>query len=434
MILQRNRLYSKELILLLLVVNIDSIFKFVNADTQTYINCFASLPSSFVLNNEYQYQSSAYCNAACSALNYAYFALSNHSKCYCGNDDPSSSSSTSDSCDASCYGYSQEMCGGSDSFSVYQLGDGAVSGKGSSSSSSSSSSVNVFANGGSSSSSSPASSSSSRAVSTLSPTSSSSSSSNAVLGALAGGASSSSVSTDSSSSEAQSSSTNSDDNVSPSTYVSVGTSVIYSTQYVTQGGSTIFKTNTITTVAASATASSSLGDSSSKNMSGSKKSNTGAIVGGVVGGVGGAIAITIIILFIVRHFNKKKEEERMEKEYQEAIKPVEYNGRSNSVLSKNTNDHIVIGTGQGFNKSNSDYYSSSISSQNNDNDNGSNNAYFNEHNDIDNGANTNNAIETQSVDPFDDSRRISLGSIFDENPNGNSNGKILTIVNPDEDD
>ena len=38
----------------------------------------------------------------------------------------------------------------------------------------------------------------------------------------------------------------------------------------------------------------------------------------------GAVAIALCILLIVRHINMKREQDRMEKEYQEAIKPVEY--------------------------------------------------------------------------------------------------------------
>ena len=104
----------------------------------------------------------------------------------------------------------------------------------------------------------------------------------------------------------------------------------------------------------------------------------------------------------------------MEKEYQEAIKPVEFG--SNSVHSKNTIDNL-----NNNNNNNSDMYSSSASSHRNiqsDNDHGSGNS------------NGNELAGAEAQDPFDDSRRISKGSLFVGSasvPN-----KVLTVVNPDE--
>lgn len=84
-------------------------------------------------------------------------------------------------------------------------------------------------------------------------------------------------------------------------------------------------TNTITKSAQnSGSATGTAASDSTSGKSTHKKANVGAIVGGVVGGVVGAVVIALGILLIVRHINMKREQDRMEKEYQEAIKPVEY--------------------------------------------------------------------------------------------------------------
>lgn len=172
--------------------------------------------------------------------------------------------------------------------------------------------------------------------------------------------------------------------------------MVYSTSLQTQSGSVIYVTNTIIQSAsgtASNSGSTSSSDSNDKDESGKqkKKVNIGAVVGGVVGGVGGALVVGAAVLLIIRHTNKKREQERMEKEYQEAIKPVEYgdkftHGRSSSVSINN----------------------------------GPSSGSFEE-----------DRRNVSSNNPFDDSRRISNGSIINANSSGNQ--KILTVVNPDED-
>ncbi|EDO14629.1 hypothetical protein Kpol_322p6 [Vanderwaltozyma polyspora DSM 70294] len=389
-------------LLLLVIPHLSSIV--LAADGYTLLNCYGSLPSGFTFSNQNVYQSSQYCYDQCSNSGYSYFALFNHGSCYCGNTDPSSLS-TSSSCDAYCNGYKQEMCGGTSAYSIYRIGNGNSNNNAQSSSSSTNSGRNA---GTSSSTSSSTSTTSNNLVgvgnvagsSSSSPSSASTSQTTTLFPA-------SSLSGDGSSGDSASTGdeTTANENTSATDGNNEVTSVIYSTAYHTEGGSTIYITNTITQVenTSSATASSgSDSDPNSASTSGnnSKKTNVGAIVGGVVGGVGGAIAVTVIVLLIIRNINKRREEERMEKEYQEAIKPVEYS--NNSVFSKNTDDH-------NNNNNNSDFYSSSVSSHRNLQ--------------VDGDANANT-----SEDPFDDSRRISIGSVF-ETGKGN---KVLTVVNPDE--
>lgn len=150
-------------------------------------------------------------------------------------------------------------------------------------------------------------------------------------------------------------------------------------------------TNTITKSAqSSGSATGTAASDSTSGKSTHKKANVGAIVGGVVGGVVGAVAIALGILLIVRHINMKREQDRMEKEYQEAIKPVEYPDK---------------------------LYASSFSS----NHGPSSGSIEEEH--------TNVPTDTN---PFDDSRRISNGTFINGGPGGKNN--VLTVVNPDEAD
>lgn len=322
-----------------IIISLISFLNFTNADT--YINCFSSLPSSFSLKDSYAYQTSSYCSEQCSG--YSYFALFNHSDCYCGNDDPTSTESTTDTCNAYCYGYGSEMCGGEDAYSVYSLN---------------------------------------------SDTDSSS-------------ASGSSITSSRSSASGSSVTTSPITSIAGSSTAGDGTSVVYSTTFHTEGGSTVFVTNTITQNSVAT------GTSRSSSSSKKKKTNIGAIVGGVVGGVVGAIVIAVIALFGLRHYNMKKEEDRMEKEYQEAIKPVEY-------TENNINDTITLSS-HGSRSFDGNTKDDGVFMKSNSNGNIKNNSAL-----------TNN-------NPFDDTKHISTGSVlFDQAANGQ--GNVLTVVNPDQDD
>ncbi|CCK72712.1 Slg1p KNAG_0L00910 [Huiozyma naganishii CBS 8797] len=327
------------------------------------INCYAELPSGFTKDNTNEYQSSGLCSASCTARGAQYFALSNHQDCYCGGVSPVAAGvATANTCDAYCFGYRQEMCGGETSFSVYTMGDVAVT---------------------------PSASADALALST-SPTSS------ARASALALSTSPTSTSTASS---ASTPSTTQQTTPSSSFVVSASastppTTIVYSTALHTEGGSTVIITNTVTT----STLATPTGDSSDTTDAPQRKShkaNVGAIVGGVVGGVCGAIAVGVAVLLGLRHYNMKREEEKMELEYQEAIKPVEYtpidipSSSSHSLSFEHTdpkNAHPPVPP----------------------------------------------PAAARDANPFDDSRRLSTGSVFPgDTPDAAPNK--LTIVNPDED-
>ncbi|SCU90284.1 LAMI_0E01398g1_1 [Lachancea mirantina] len=309
----------------------------------TYINCYQSLPSSFSVGDVYDFQSSSHCYSVCSEKNSNYFALTNHSTCYCGSSNPSGTESTSSSCNAYCLGYGSEMCGGENAFSVYTMGGGSSSNW--QLSSSGSASLSQSSSGGLS---------SGRSSSSQSTTSSSV------------GSTSSTAGSGSSTTAAGPSTTGSSSSSDPK--------VVYSTSVQTQGGSTVY-------VTASMAQSTPTGDergSSSKKKSSPR--NIGAIVGGVVGGVCGALAVAALILLLVRRINRKREHDRMEKEYREAIKPVDF-------------DEAL--------------YRSSTSSHKGKN--------------------------PFDKDPFDDARRISNGSLAESTTLETAQApNVLTVANPDE--
>ena len=383
----------------------------IAAAADTLLGCYASLPSSFKLSNTYQYQTSSYCSDKCSG--YAYFALSNHANCYCGNDNPASSESTADTCNTNCYGYGQEMCGGESSYSVYSTGNAAASSESSSSSAHSSS------------------------------LSSSSSASSRLSSASSGTSSVSALNTDVNivaSTSAQTSDITSVVNGAGASSDQQGTSVVYSTTFHTEGGSTIFVTNTITQSALATGANSTSSHGSSTGANGSshkKKANVGAIVGGVVGGVCGAIAIAVIALFAVRHYNMKREEDRMEKEYQEAIKPVEYNAATaaganimNDTLSFSSHSRDGDGEFGEFDHRGNKEDSGSANGGGMFRSSGSSGNIARPHYN-NNNVNGNNGL-SEPQNPFDDSKRISTGSVF-TGAGAHGKGNVLTVVNPDQD-
>ncbi|CAI4051196.1 Slg1p SKDI_15G1630 [Saccharomyces kudriavzevii IFO 1802] len=351
------------------------------ASAYTYVNCFSSLPSDFSQDDSYSWQSSSYCSQKCNAKSAKYFALHNHSECFCGNTDPSSSESVSSSCNMYCYGYKPEMCGGTDAYSVYQI-----------ESDTNSDSLSSSDTDTETSSSATSSTTSLTTSSTSSATPSTTSSSTLQTSSDSTQAAASTSTSQSSSTVMLQGSLTSNALITSDSQSQDPTSIIYSTDFHTEGGSTIFVTNTITTSAQnSGSATGAAGsDSTRGNSTHKKKANVGAIVGGVVGGVVGAVAIALCILLVVRHINMKREQDRMEKEYQEAIKPVEYPDK---------------------------LYASSFSSKQGP----SSGSFVEEH--------TNGQTDTN---PFDDSRRISSGTFINGGPEGKNN--VLTVVNPDEAD
>lgn len=371
---------------------------------QTYsyklLNCYSSLPFSFYKDNTNEYQSSSLCYSTCNGKGYSYFALFNHNTCYCGNTSPAGLS-ISTSCDTYCYGYDQEMCGGTSAYSIYSVDDTeSVSGSESSSRSFSSSHT--------------------------SSTTSTSGSTKTSVSALAVGSSDSQIviaNSQSTSSQQQTTAgakTSSENSGSSSTRAIVATSVVYSTELQTQGGSTIFVTNTITkSTEVLPTGNSTSTNNKSSSGNSKKKVNVGAIVGGIVGGVCGALVLLSALVLGLRHYNKKREEDRMEKEYQEAIKPVEY--VPTDILSSSSHSYSFDG-GNMNGKLNDSLANIGSDNLNNNNISSNNLTVTNNNNNNNNGLLSN---------PFDDSRRISSGSIITSDPDQNKPTK-LTIVNPDE--
>lgn len=172
--------------------------------------------------------------------------------------------------------------------------------------------------------------------------------------------------------------------------------------------------------------SNSLNGTSSKNNGGKhhKKANVGAIVGGVVGGVVGGCAAAIAALLIIRHVNLQREQERMEKEYQEAIKPVDYpdaemfpspysskRDPSSGSFDEELRNKAMYPppTGSGSDPYDTTDYSAVPERQ----------------------PSTNHLT---AANPFDDSRRISNGSLLPDDQQMTGKNNVLTVVNPDETD
>ncbi|KAH3668686.1 hypothetical protein OGAPHI_002440 [Ogataea philodendri] len=269
------------------------------------LGCFSKIPSSFVSKGTYTWQTSSYCSSECSS--YKYFALSGGNECYCGDDKPTSSTSSS-SCNVNCVGYPQEKCGGDGAYTVYGTDDSddsdssssssAASSSTASSSSAESSSTSVSSSTASSSTiSSSSSSSSNNAQTTVTQSSSTQSSSSTAASSSTTSESSSSseaaATTSSSSSTEQSSTTSENSSTSsPSMTAQVLTSTV--SQDGSKETSVIYVTQSTPIASASASASASSGSSNSKSSS-----NKGAIIGGAVGGAVGASMIIGLIFFLI---------------------------------------------------------------------------------------------------------------------------------------
>ena len=268
----------------------------------TYLDCYGSLPSSFSFDNTYGFQSPGWCSEHCkdSDSSSKYFALFNHSDCYCSSESIDFSSvSTSSSCTAYCFGYASDMCGGtSDAYSIYEFDDAESSSSSSSSASETSSSSSTLSS------------------STLSSSTSSSSSVDSTISVTTLSKSSSSSNSDQSSTSSDSSSSNVQ---KATTVTSVLTSkLVYSTDTSNSGTSQVVYTEVVSTVISTATK--EVVQSSSGTHHKSNK-HIGPIVGGVVGGIVGLLIIAVLVLLLAKKISKKREAERLEREYQEAIKP-----------------------------------------------------------------------------------------------------------------
>ena len=449
------------------------------AQAYQYMNCYDGLPAGYTKENTYEYQTSSYCYNACAKQGAKYFALFDHNTCFCGDSSPESDSSISISnkCNTYCFGFGSEMCGGTSSYSVFSISDDPdnVYGGGNSNANSNSNSdskqnpnsVDSSSSSISSSSSSPDTSSSSsnlQASSQQGPTTSSITTATDLIGTASTQTGAAVINNNGSPTSQNTASGNTNTpkdqtttaagttaTTSPETTAtkteststpittslasvsvvesvvtsSLVTSVFYSTTYHTEGGSTVYVTNTIiqsTYVTGYIMATGANYNNSGNNNSDHHKMNIKAVVGGVVGGVVGVLIVGIVVLFAVRRYNRKREEDRMEKEYQEAIKPVEYTGT-------NINDILSISSNGSF--SFVDKNNGTTNTNGNPNGNGildGANSSSNDFGDILRGG-----APPKMSNPFDDSRRVSYGSVFYDEPRRNG-GHVLTVVNPDQTD
>lgn len=250
------------------------------------VGCYSSLPSSYSDKSTYQYQSSSHCSDECSG--YSYFALQGGNTCICGNDAPSGSKSSD--CNTPCFGYGEEMCGGSNAYMIFSTGNGG-------------------GNSGSSSNAQSSTSSSNTGTSSTSNTQTSSS-------------------TTSSNTQTSKTSTTSSKETQVTQSVSGSTVVVMSTVAVS-ATPTSSASESQTQSASSTSPSSSSSSSSSGSSKPSKKTNLiGPVVGGVVGGVGLIALVSVLFFFLRRRSSKSRDAELADSAYYDAIK------RDNSTVAR----------------------------------------------------------------------------------------------------
>ncbi|KAF7714975.1 Uncharacterized protein PECH_005385 [Penicillium ucsense] len=88
----------------------------------TLVGCYSSKEG---LSDQvsYTFQSSGWCFDRCNGKKAAVFALTSGTDCLCGNElPPASAKVDSSKCNTACAGWPQDMCGGSDYFSLYTTG------------------------------------------------------------------------------------------------------------------------------------------------------------------------------------------------------------------------------------------------------------------------------------------------------------------------
>ncbi|CAH2350925.1 putative cell wall integrity and stress response component 1 [[Candida] railenensis] len=234
-----------------LVVSLLALIPLVVGDTS--LGCFSSVDS--VSSSSDSYMTPSLCSGTCSE--YAYIALKNGGNCYCLDEMPTDSVSSSN-CNIACFGYGSETCGGSSAYQVYK-GAGTV--------------------GASSS---------------------------------ADDSDTSSTETSDSTSTSASSATSSDDTSSSKTSTQSSTlvtsTVSASSSDITSSSETSSATSSSDSTSSSSKTSSAT--SSSTTAGSSKKStNVGAIAGGVVGGLAAIAIIAAIVFFVLRYRNSEDDDD-----------------------------------------------------------------------------------------------------------------------------
>ena len=264
----------------------------------TKLGCYSSIPSNFISQGEYTWQSSGHCTDLCSS--YQYFALSNNI-CYCGNsfNDNSSSKLSDSQCSIACNGFPQETCGGQGVYNIFAMADNVSTDNESSSSSSTESESTSESTSETSSETSTSSSTTSNTSTSSSTTTSTSSSTSSSTTSFTDSSSSTespspSPTTDNTTTTSSTSSTSSPTTTTPPT-TSVIEAVHTSQMIVVENSS-----QTVTSVVY-ITHTSTPTSTSTSNGKSSSSVNKGAIIGGVVGGVLGFLTLLFAILFLLRH-------------------------------------------------------------------------------------------------------------------------------------
>ncbi|EPS33316.1 hypothetical protein PDE_08278 [Penicillium oxalicum 114-2] len=96
--------------------------RLVPRNSMTLVGCYSSKEG---LSDQvsYTFQSSGWCFDRCNGKKAAVFALTSGTDCLCGTElPPSSSKVDSSKCNTACAGWPQDMCGGSDYYSLYTTG------------------------------------------------------------------------------------------------------------------------------------------------------------------------------------------------------------------------------------------------------------------------------------------------------------------------
>ncbi|EEA24014.1 WSC domain protein [Talaromyces marneffei ATCC 18224] len=112
-----NALFAASSLLLLAPAPVNAI----TYNASHHVDCYSSLPSNFVDNGTWTYQSSGYCQQRCVPMGYSVMAMTNGNDCWCGNELPANSTKT-DSCTESCDGWQNDACGGKNAYDVYLTG------------------------------------------------------------------------------------------------------------------------------------------------------------------------------------------------------------------------------------------------------------------------------------------------------------------------
>lgn len=100
-----NALFAASSLLLLAPSPVNAI----TYNASTHVDCYSSLPSDFIDNGTWTYQSSGYCQEQCVPLGYSVMAMTKGNDCWCGNELPANSTKT-DTCTETCVGWQGDAC------------------------------------------------------------------------------------------------------------------------------------------------------------------------------------------------------------------------------------------------------------------------------------------------------------------------------------